>query len=115
MKSCLPRLFEHNLTGSLQILDACGDVRVARSLRRPAVALKVHGPGVEAIAGKLIHQGIVSMAGDTKFESGLRRNRQAVGYKQNRPIASILLRHARALAEEMPAKVATLVPILHAP
>src|SRR5258708_26990703 len=97
MKSCLPRLFEHNLTGSLQILDACGDVRVARSLRRPAVAFKVHGPDVEAIAGKLIHQGIVSMPVDTRIESRPRRNRRTVASKQYRPIALSRLRAPNSL------------------
>src|SRR3981081_1525580 len=101
MKSCLPRLFEYNPTSSLQILDACSDVGVARSLRRSAVAFKVHGPDIEAIASKLIHQGIVPVAGNTKIEGRPRRNRRAVGKKQNRTLAWFRPRGGHCLGEQI--------------
>src|SRR5260370_40273496 len=101
MKSCLPRLFEHSLTGSLQILDTCSDVGVARGLRRSAVAFKVHGPDIEAIAGKLIHQVITPVAANAKIEGRPRRNRRAMGRKQNRPLALFRPRSGRSLAEQV--------------
>src|ERR1700737_5440890 len=101
MKSCLPRLFEYDPTSTLQVLDACSDVGVSRSLRRSAVALKVHGPDIEAIAGKLIHQGIVPVAGNTKIEGRPRRNRRAVGKKQNRTLAWVGPRGGRSLPAQI--------------
>ena len=109
-----PGFAGHDLDRDFQILDAAGDVGIARGPPRLAVILVVHGPAVEPIAGEFIHDRIFAMAGHVEIEHP-RGDRRAVDEEQHRPRRLAGLRRADPLAEHPQGNVALLGPVFAAP
>ena len=68
----------------LEILNAALDVGIAGGTPGLAVILVVHGPAVEAIAGELVHDGVLAMSGDVEIEHP-RGDRRTMDEEQDRP------------------------------
>src|SRR6185437_5251891 len=103
-----------HLDGRLQILDAAGDVGIARGAAGLAVVLMVHGPAIEPVAGELVHHGIFALAGHVQVERP-RADRRAVDEEYDRTRRLPRLRRAETLAIHPARNVAFLGPIFAAP
>src|SRR5258708_34397163 len=73
-----------DVDSDLQILDAAGDIGIARGAAGLAVILVVHGPAVEAVARELVHHGIFAFAGNVEIEYP-RGHRRTVDKEHDRP------------------------------
>src|SRR5262249_60539695 len=64
----LASLLGQHVGCGLQILDPAGNIRIAARASGLAIILMVHGPAIETIAGKLVHDGVFALAGHAEVE-----------------------------------------------
>src|SRR5258708_29894680 len=98
----------------LQILDAAGDVGIARATARLAVIFMIHGPAIEAIAGEFIHDRVFAMPRYLKIERP-RGDRRAMDEEQHRTRGLAGFPRAEPLAINTQADIPLLGPLFAAP
>ena len=106
---------QHDWNGGLEIFDAAVDVGVVSGAFRAAVAVVVHGPDVESVAGHHVHEGILALTRHAEVVGRACRVRRAMNHEQHRPRLFAGLRRAHALAPEVELGGALLRPVFRAP
>src|SRR4051812_15814725 len=76
--------------GRGQISQAARNVGIVAGRAGAAVAVVVHGPDIEAVAGEHVHERILPLAGHAQVIAGARRIRRAVYQEHNRLLLAAL-------------------------
>jgi hypothetical protein len=105
---------QHVQAGS-EVGDAACDIGIAQRHGRAAITFMVHGPHVEAVTGKDIHQRIFAFAGNGQVVARQRRQRGAMHQEQHRKRLRPCGRRADALSIHEQLHIALIGPIFTAP
>ena len=103
-------LADDQLDRDFQILDAAGDIGIARGAAGFPIVLVVHGPAVKAIARELVHCGIFALARHVEIEHP-RCHRRTMDEEDDRPRRLAGLGRADPLAKHPQGNVALSGPV----